>query len=562
MPGSNTGTLAKNFSAALIQHINNVLSLSLAEATEITKALDGTPYDDEAMKKIVAAIDAKVLRTPCRSKACKDGHYLQNWWKYCTADEWQHLQDPKKSWQSKMTKIVERANLLGCTEPGEQSIKWMMATLLMCHYHDLPGPKEIYDKLQDLKQVVAVERKIFPVDIQAPQVYPDSPADLPDDIKEYAYKADDQPISSEMPGINTIAKKIPLRANSKLLQPKGKDHKPSRPGPTKGAPTSCLQPSANTDATDDADENEEGGCFLHGSDLPTKGDIVEERLYMQYKADLWKHRATKKGLLQPDPPCHEHQAATAPKMQPGMHQHMGGAIPFKWEEDGSLTLGTRVYVHEHASGSGEGSGVKQEAFGSGEPNAGGLEAQCENGEKPQADGAKAEEAKAMAELDAYAQAAIDAFGKRNAKKKSEQKEKRKAAAMKKPAAMKRPSGSVKTDPVKAAENKEKKEAVKKEAVKKAVKHEPHIVTKAEIQKHMPKEGSDVNVKPPAVHYGGGVIYTDLKNKKFRCLRDRKDTYTEAAKAWGKKRSMKEAWKLAYESIEEFDKEAKKAKKSK
>ena len=106
MPGSSTGTLAKNFSAALIQHINNILSLSLAEATEITKSLDGTPYDDETMKKIVAAIDAKVLRTPIRNRACKDGHYLQNWWKYCTADEWQHLQDPKKSWQSKMTKIV------------------------------------------------------------------------------------------------------------------------------------------------------------------------------------------------------------------------------------------------------------------------------------------------------------------------------------------------------------------------------------------------------------------------------------------------------------------------
>ena len=133
MPASSTETLAKNFAAALIQHINNCLSLSLAEATEISKALQDTPYDEEALKKIVAALDAKVLKNTEMSllkSKLKDGHYLQNWWAYCTADEWQWLKDPKKSWVSKMTKIVERANLLGCTDPGEQSIKWMMAKLM------------------------------------------------------------------------------------------------------------------------------------------------------------------------------------------------------------------------------------------------------------------------------------------------------------------------------------------------------------------------------------------------------------------------------------------------
>ena len=138
-------------------------------------------------------------------------------------------------------------------------------------------------------------------------------------------------------------------------------------------------------------------CMLQGSDLPTKGDLVEERLYMQYKADLWKHRATKTGLL--EAPCkHEHQAA-APNMQPGMHEHMGDAVPFQFEPDGSLTLMSRCHAHGPAA-------IKQEEGGESESSA-----------EPQADGANAAHAKEEG-LDAYAQAAIVALDKRNAQKKS------------------------------------------------------------------------------------------------------------------------------------------------
>ena len=183
--------------------------------------------------------------------------------------------------------------------------------------------------------------------MQVPMVFPASPDELPEDTRAYAYTAVDQPVMYELPGINSIAKKIPLRANSKLLHPKGKDHKPS--GHHRLKSKSSLQHSANTGATDDADDDEEEEeartRMLQGSDLPTKGDLVEERLYMQYKADLWKHRATKTGLL--EAPCkHEHQDA-APNMQPGMHEHMGDAVPFQFEPDGSLTLMSRC----HANGS-------------------------------------------------------------------------------------------------------------------------------------------------------------------------------------------------------------------
>ena len=117
----------------------------------------------------------------------------------CTQSEWDFLTDPKKSLDSKMTKLIERANLRGCTDPGEQCFKWMLSVLLMCHYDTLPGPWPIYYKLQDLKQAAAAEKKPYPLE-QITQ-YPSNPEDLPEKIYSYAY-TDSQPITVEMAGIN------------------------------------------------------------------------------------------------------------------------------------------------------------------------------------------------------------------------------------------------------------------------------------------------------------------------------------------------------------------------
>ena len=123
----------------------------------------------------------------------------------CTQSELDFLNDPKKSLGSKMTKLLERANLLGCTDSGEQCFKWMLSLLLMCHYDTLPGPWKIYYKLQDLKQAAAAERKSYPLE-QFTQ-YPSNPEDLPKEIYNYAY-TDSQPITVEMAGINTVSEKI------------------------------------------------------------------------------------------------------------------------------------------------------------------------------------------------------------------------------------------------------------------------------------------------------------------------------------------------------------------
>ena len=53
--------VTKNFANALIQHINSCLALSLHDAPLVIHALKESPYVDADIKRITAAIDAKVM---------------------------------------------------------------------------------------------------------------------------------------------------------------------------------------------------------------------------------------------------------------------------------------------------------------------------------------------------------------------------------------------------------------------------------------------------------------------------------------------------------------------
>ena len=76
-----------------------------------------------------------------------------------------------------MTTLVDRLNLVGCTHPCEQTLKWVLAVALMAHYDELPTPKIIAQKLDELKEVVVVERK--PSNHTHITEFPVSPHDLP-----------------------------------------------------------------------------------------------------------------------------------------------------------------------------------------------------------------------------------------------------------------------------------------------------------------------------------------------------------------------------------------------
>ena len=266
--------LKKNFTAALVQQVNSCLSLHKADATLVVDALKDSPYGDVNTKRILAAIDAKVIHNASAATAAtgvKD-QFLKTWWNMCTQDDWDWFKDPKRSFYQKLTKLVDRGNLLGCNHPDEQTLKWMLAMLLMTHYGDMPSAAIIYEKLQELKQIVAAERKASP--LEQLQSFPNTPSELPKDIYSYAY-SDGDPIAVELPGVNAIADKISLRSNNRLL--KKSPIKQQQPPAGIHIKPKFEQPMINV-----SDGEASGSAaMIHGQlhDMPVIGDHVEEQLY-------------------------------------------------------------------------------------------------------------------------------------------------------------------------------------------------------------------------------------------------------------------------------------------
>jgi hypothetical protein len=540
--------LATNFSTALIQQINSCLSLPTVDATLLIDALKDSPYGDVNLKRIIAAIDSKVLAnsTASKSAATSKDQTLKFWWYFCTQGDWDFFKNPKMSFHSKLTRLVERANLLGCTNPDQQAVKWMLAMVLMCHYGDVPAPKEIYEKLQELKHVIVCERRPYP--LQQLTQFPGKPADLPDDIYEYAY-ADDMPITMEMSGINSVAEKmIPLRKNNRLL-------KPGTPSKSSG-----NQPAVQSVVTIDAGEAKVSTVEMSplSGDMPTPGDHVEEQMYAEYKAELWRHRAHKQGLLRGSSarPSLDTVESSPMKEENTIHQILNnaGAIPCKLEH-GSLFAKPRLYGKQNDSA------VQPRTNSEKAPTGDGLDC-CVAADGSLVVGQNLKSQPELTaddgseDLDEYARAAIAALGKRNTRKKAEAAEraavkaaekaalnntKKKPEAPKDAAVMRRPA--MKADRVKA------------EHVQQVVTE----VSKDDIIKAMPKDQPEGN--PDPVLYRGGVVYTVQHNKIFRCLKVRGDKYSEKNAKWGKTKTKKESWKTCIDAIDDHVKNAKKQKTS-
>ena len=152
--------LTKSFADSLVQQINACLRMSTDEATKLIDALKDSPYEDKDLKRILAALDAKVMVLKKAqglgfASSIKE-QVLLKWWLFLTNDDWEFIKNPKRSLHAKMTKLVERANLLGCTNLDEKSKGWMLSMLLCVHYAEIPPANERYEKLQELKKLLVL----------------------------------------------------------------------------------------------------------------------------------------------------------------------------------------------------------------------------------------------------------------------------------------------------------------------------------------------------------------------------------------------------------------------
>ena len=135
--------------------------------------------------------------------------FLKCVYNYLTQSDWDIIRNPKKSFEAKMSTTALRLNLVGCGRASEQTLKWVLALLLLVSYDELPPAKTRYQKLQDLKNCMTAERKAWGLEVL--QGFPDTPGELPDAIYQHAY-SEGPPVSVELSGLGVIAEKfIPLR---------------------------------------------------------------------------------------------------------------------------------------------------------------------------------------------------------------------------------------------------------------------------------------------------------------------------------------------------------------
>ena len=511
--------LQKSFGNALVKQIKVInAAMSPDDASLVIDAVNGCAYKDEVKQQILAAIDSKLMQNLMQSKESdnqKQPHCpgtLKTWWTYSTQEDWDFYRDPQKFFNAKIARLVSRAHSLGLLHPDEQTYKWMLATLLISHYDDLPEPKVLFNKLNELKQACAAEGKVKAYQLDQLTTYPESPMELPKAVFDHAYPAGGpQPVDVQIHGLSTVADKIPLRKSSGLLKARSaelhdstwKDMKAAIKGSdAKVLHVGSVGSSHNLQPIKTEVVKQELGQSIQIKQepaldgmiqVPAPCDLHEKALLAVYKADLWKHRA---GICSPVAAAKSRQLIKPADVSTAAESTQLDALAVSTSSDGSLLLRPRSDTP-----------VKKE-----EP------AEVKMAVHDDMD------------LDDYAKAAIEAFGKRKISRK---------------AAAKAAADDAKDDKVKKGGKVKKDSATKAPAVKgEKVKIEPTVLSKSQIIKACPKGGS------PPVHYKGGVIYTVEKSQMFRALKVKGGKYTESNCGWGVKRTKNEAWAKVVHAIEQ------------
>ena len=299
-------TLQKSFADTLIGMLNNIKCFGTAEATQIIDALRGEPYGEDQTKRIMAIVDIKVAKGSGPVKPeCSGKQSLKEWWCYLTRSDWDVLQNPKLSVNRKMTTMVERAMAVGCNDPDQHAFRWGTALLAVTHYETPPEPRKLWDLLKDFKACFKSEKKDF--GFSRILEYPASPSELPTDIFQSAYPGDDQPITIELKGINTVADNISLRSsNAKLKSPLDLDAK------AKFKEAKDELGIAHSHDTTPAPTAHESNASPAGALIPSPTDPYEMGLFYDYQHKLLEYRKekSKAAAWGPEAPPRESRATS------------------------------------------------------------------------------------------------------------------------------------------------------------------------------------------------------------------------------------------------------------
>lgn len=544
---SDPTALQQSFADSVIHKIGLMKDFGAMDAAKINEALSDEPVGPQTarirahVEELVSKSLKKSMQAPStaatKAQSPRSSQFLKYWWRYLTETELAFLNDQNKSFNSKMTLLVERAMKIGCHSGDEQTKKWMMALLVRLHYTELPSAQALYDKIQDLKRACQSEFKMLYAEFL--DEYPEQAEELPKAIFAAAY-ADEAPHPIELSGISAIAEAIPLRKNSKLL----KKHK--TPMAERLDAEKALRDAAKTD-----DHSFRAGTAADAS-IKAEPRVKAEPREVKMEAcssdeDEAVIRATYELKI---------ARIRAKRERPTSPSASGSAVSVSRTADGGFCLSTKAKTESCSP-------IKQDDV---KPE---TEVKHE-AEKPSA--AATDETPSLDDLDPYTQAAINSLQKRNVVKKKEadaaKAQKTAPSEAPKTGSSKAPKTGSSKAPKKtpAAASKKRPAAAKTTVKKQVVINHAKPAASANTAKPAAKRGSaDVKLEcpkvkpgmpslpkdgsnPKPVQYWGGIIYTARAAKKFRALKVKGDTYTEASASWGSDKPSKASWDKCVSAI--------------
>ena len=516
--------LQKSFADNLIKMLGNVSDMSTPSANKMIASMQDAPYGETHTKRILDAIDAQLTKTLNTSTATpgKSGKsknpvgsqkpFLKDWWNYLTEEQWERFLDKSKSINSKMVILRETANAVGIgSSVDEQTWKWALALLLLAHYDELPKARAIYDKLQDLKEVFNSESKSF--GLAHIDAYPEDPKDLPEATFNHAF-GDAAPVPKTFNGINSVAKCIPLRFNSKLLNDNAAAHKQARLA--FGGSGVKLESGANPVKLERGSSNvsaikSEQPFIKTESPKVSVTCVDEERQLMEkYQNDLAKLR------------CKKLESSSSVQLE---RADDGSIVLHSRTPSIPLTCDTNPEVKHDSSVGVDASGV-------------GGASQPVEPPRPEIP---------LNSLDPFTQAAIQALENRKQQKADDKVVAKRPAGVGGPVKIEPPTKQLKrellkpkVEPKLAKGGKKKGKRLTKSLVE---------VCKAKIRSQMPKKLPSDGSNPPPVAYNGGIIYTSRKTNNFRALTERGNNNSEKSRSWKGAKPSQAAWNYCVKAID-------------
>lgn len=539
--------LRNSLAKAMASQITNMHVLHASDAGALQHSLDDKPYG-EFTELVATAIDNRLSFTAdAATRKCGKvtNQVMTTSFTYFSRKDVALFRNPKVNMHTKLSVLVARLNRLGISNPHEKTIRWCLAFLIMLHYNDIPSPREIFNQVKDCKDVIDAERKPYPHHLIVN--YPKSPADLPENMRKYAYDADDPWEDVHVQGLEDMAtNKMIMRSNHKAL-------KASTGGSANR--TSCK-----------TEENEPSEpARAHGG--------VSWAGLSEY---LDKREATRSHIAESRGSRHDHQPAPWVKRE-ARDDHepaAGGGAP--------LAVATRVIGPGNDGCRG---GV---SWGCG-PARGRFDLDRHDQEmKEEREATVKREAgsggSATGDLSEYGRLAIESLSERDAKKRQEATRKKKEAAK---AAAKKTSAKRESDDddddddsasadasgdssspigkkaMKAVKAEPKKrgrppKVVKKPAAatgklatakgKSAKKAKPEPVT---VSKTDPMPKPPVGTEAPPSDYKGGRIYWKISSMAFRVIRKRQNYASEKRIKWATAKPTKGEWKSALRAIDDY-----------